>query len=141
MKIRYIFPLVVGLGVLSGCEQNLLDTVPNDRISSDIFWKTERDAILASNGLYPALDGVNIFAIEGVTDISHVNQGFQVEAKIEKGIHDALNSRPQAEWTAAYRGIRLANDFLANIDKVQTTTTALIARLKGEARTLSLIHI
>ncbi|MCA0231096.1 MAG: RagB/SusD family nutrient uptake outer membrane protein [Bacteroidetes bacterium] len=136
MKIKYIFPLVVGLGVLSGCEQSLLDTVPNDRISSDIFWKTERDAILASNGLYPALDGVNIFAIEGVTDISHVNQVFQVESNIEKGIHDALNSRPQSEWTAAYRGIRLANDFLANIDKVQTTNTALIARLKGEARTL-----
>lgn len=136
MTIKYILPALLTVGLLTGCEKDLLETVPNDRVSSDIFWKTEKDATLASNGLYPALDGVNIFAIDGVTDIAHVNQVFQVESNIEKGIHDALNSRPQTEWTSAYRGIRLANDFLGNIGTVETTNTAFIARLKGEARTL-----
>jgi len=136
MNIKHILPALLTIGLLTSCEKDLLDTIPNDRISSDIFWKTEKDATLASNGLYPSLDGVNIFAIDGVTDIAHVNQVFQVESNIEKGIHDALNSRPQAEWTSAYRGIRLANDFLGNIGTVETTNTAFIARLKGEARTL-----
>ncbi|RDB06066.1 RagB/SusD family nutrient uptake outer membrane protein [Runella aurantiaca] len=136
MNIKHILPALLTIGLLTSCEKDLLDTVPNDRISSDIFWKTEKDATLASNGLYPSLDGVNIFAIDGVTDIAHVNQVFQVESNIEKGIHDALNSRPQTEWTSAYRGIRLANDFLGNIGTVQTANTAFIARLKGEARTL-----
>ncbi|MDF7816988.1 RagB/SusD family nutrient uptake outer membrane protein [Runella sp. MFBS21] len=136
MKIKHIIPAIAVVSLLASCERGLLETIPNDRISSEIFWKTEKDATLASNGLYPALDGVNIFAIEGITDIAHVNQVFQAESNIEKGIYDALNSRPQAEWTAAYRGIRLANDFLTNIDKVQTTNTAFIARLKAEARTL-----
>ena len=136
MKIKHIIPAIAVISLLASCERGLLETIPNDRISSEIFWKTEKDATLASNGLYPALDGVNIFAIEGITDIAHVNQVFQAESNIEKGIYDALNSRPQTEWTAAYRGIRLANDFLTNIDKVQTTNTAFIARLKAEVRTL-----
>lgn len=124
------------LFLLSSCANNLLETIPNDRISSDIFWKTEKDATLASNGLYPSLDALSIFDIDGVTDIAHTNQLYQAEANIEKGDYNALNSRPLTEWTNAYKGIRLANDFLGNVDKVQTINTDLISRLKGEARTL-----
>ncbi|MGG7662619.1 hypothetical protein [Dyadobacter sp. BHUBP1] len=46
---------VLTLG-LASCDSGLLETVPNDRLSEDLFWKTENDAKLAVNSLYTDLD-------------------------------------------------------------------------------------
>lgn len=122
--------------LFTACKKDLLETLPTDRISTEIFWKTENDAKLASNGIYTYLDDLNLFAWDGITDIGHTNQLFQTEAIVEQGIFDALNSRISNEWTNAYIGIHAANYFLENIDKVPTTNTTLINQLKGEAKTL-----
>lgn len=130
-------PFVMGLTfIISGCEKNLLETIPNDRLASDLFWKTENDATLAVNAAYPYLDGTNIFAWDAVTDIGHTNAFFSNEALVEKGSYDALNSRIFTEYNTAYQGIARSNTVLDNIDRVVTTNTALINRLKAEARVL-----
>ena len=125
---------VVLLTSLFSCKENLLDPVPNDRISTAIFWKTETDALLAANAAYTYLWGQNLFALDGVSDIGHTNEVFNVNSFIESGSYDASNSRVTAEWTNAYTGIATVNDFLENVDRVTTTNTALIERLKGELR-------
>ena len=48
---------VLTLG-LASCDSGLLETVPNDRLSEDLFWKTENDAKLAVNSLYTDLDSI-----------------------------------------------------------------------------------
>jgi hypothetical protein len=126
--------LVISLGV--SCKKDLLNTIPNDRLSTDVFWKTENDAKLAVNAIYPFLDGPNIFSWDGTSDIGHTNQIFQAEALLEQGVFDAQNSRVLTEWTNAYAGIASSNFFLDNVDKVPTTNTALINQWKGEAKTL-----
>lgn len=119
-----------------GCGKELLDTTPTDRISTEIFWKTEKDATLAANAVYTYLEGVTIFGWDGLTDIGHRNTLFAVEASIERGQYDALNSKVAAEWTDAYTGIRAANNFLDNVGRITTTNTTVINRLKGEVKVL-----
>ena len=138
MKLLYkslVFAFVASIA-LSACKRNILETVPNDRVSSTIYWKTETDAIYGVNAVYTSLDAVNLFVLDGVTDIGHTNTTFTVEYNIENGTYDASHSRIQSEWQNGYRGVFLANDVFANIDRVTTSNTALIQRLKAEARVL-----
>ncbi|MEJ7828768.1 MAG: RagB/SusD family nutrient uptake outer membrane protein, partial [Segetibacter sp.] len=136
IKILSLFTLVVVL--YTGCNKDLLKTTPNDRLSSDIFWKTEEDATFAANGVYTYLDQVSsFFSWDALTDIGHVNRiNSGQETLIERGQYDGTFTRILNEWTRLYAGIRSANSFLANVDQVKTTNQALIDRLKGEVRVL-----
>lgn len=134
---KYILLILLSLsGIISSCKKDILETVPNDRVSSTIYWRTESDAIYGVNSVYSALDAVNLFVLDGVSDIGHTNTTFTVEFNIENGTYDASHSRIQTEWQSTYRGIFLANDVLANIDKITSSNTALIDRLKAETRVL-----
>lgn len=134
--VRYLF-LFIAAGWISSCSKDLLDTVPNDRLSETLFWKTQSDAEVAVNSLYRDLDGQNILAWDAFTDIAHVNQPFAVDAFIELGTYDATSSRVLTEWSNAYTGIAADNYFLGNVDKIQVITdSAAFKRYKAEARFL-----
>jgi len=121
---------------LSSCDSNLLETVPNDRLLEGLFWKTKRDAELAVNSIYTDLDSTNLISWDGMTDIAHINQPFDADAYIEEGSYDATSSRIYGEWKKAYRGIRAANYFLENADKISDLNPTLLKQFKGEARAL-----
>ncbi|WP_199768511.1 RagB/SusD family nutrient uptake outer membrane protein [Sphingobacterium sp. HMA12] len=123
--------------VTAGCDKDLLDAIPTDRLSENIFWKSQTDAELAVNALYNDLDGAEIFYLDALTDIAHVNQPFAVDAYIEQGTYDASSSRVYNTWNSAYKGIGAANYFLANVNRIEgSKNEALIARYIGEARVL-----
>lgn len=137
MKInlnKYIYLAVTLLGI--SCNKELLNTIPNDRITSNIFWTTEKDAIIASNALYTFLDGTEQLHRDVFTDIAHTNTQYGDYKAIELGSYNALNSVIEAEWVNDYKGIRAANYFLENVDKIETINVELITRLTGEARFL-----
>jgi hypothetical protein len=138
MKRNYITGLLLVLSAgFYACSKDLLDTVPNDRLSENVFWKTQADAEVAVNALYRDLDSTNIFALDAFTDIGHVNQPFAVDAFIELGTYDATSSKVLAEWSRAYAGIAAANYFLANAGKIPVITdSAAVNRYKAEARFL-----
>lgn len=134
--VGFVF-LALSIGLtLTSCDRELLDTVPNDRLAENLFWKTENDARLAANSLYTDLDSTNIITWDAMTDIAHTNQPFDVQAYVELGQYDATSSKIYGEWAKAYKGIRACNYFLQNVDKVTSTNTALINQFKGEARAL-----
>ncbi|MFT3933589.1 MAG: RagB/SusD family nutrient uptake outer membrane protein [Chitinophagaceae bacterium] len=136
-KSNYHYLFIIAITILSSCSKNLLDTVPNDRLSGSVFWKTQSDAEVAVNALYRDLDGTNIFAWDAFTDLAHVNQPFAVDAFIELGTYDATSSKILSEWSNAYTGIAAANYFLDNVDKIPTITdSATFKRYKAEARFL-----
>lgn len=136
MKKYFFITIYIFVWLLSGCKKDLLETIPNDRLSTELFWKTDNDGVLAVNAAYNYLDGTNIFFWDGITDIGHSNYSFNPEAYIEKGTTDALNSKFFNEYNSAYDGIARCNNVLDNIDKIPTSNTTLINRLKGEARAL-----
>ncbi|MET1057950.1 MAG: RagB/SusD family nutrient uptake outer membrane protein [Pedobacter sp.] len=138
--MKFIYKLSL-LGLLtamgfSACRKELLDPQPSDRVSENIFWNTENDALLATNALYTDLDSVNVFTWDALTEIAHTNQNFDTQAFIELGTYDISNAKIYNEWSGAYKGIRATNYFLENIDKVQSSNTALINRFKAEAKVL-----
>lgn len=135
MKIR-IFVIAISVITLSSCSKDLLDTTPTDRLATELFWKTDNDAVLASNAVYTYLEGTTIFSWDGMSDMGHTNQSFATEALIERGQFDALNPKVLAEWTNYFKGIGAANSFLANVDKIVAQNTQLIEVLKAEVRTL-----
>lgn len=135
MKKYFSFILIAAF--LYSCSKDLLDTVPNDRLSENVFWKTQADAEVAVNSLYRDLDGQNILAWDAFTDIAHVNQPFAVDAFIELGTYDATSSKILTEWSNAYTGIAADNYFLANVDKIPVITDSnTFKRYKAEARFL-----
>ncbi|TLV03451.1 RagB/SusD family nutrient uptake outer membrane protein [Dyadobacter luticola] len=134
--IQYFFFAAAATFALASCDADLLETAPNDRLLENLFWKSEGDARLAVNAIYTDLDSTNIFSWDGVTDIAHTNQSFNIDAYIEAGSYDATSSKVYSEWRKAYRGIRASNYFLENVDKIPSTNTALINQFKGEARVL-----
>lgn len=124
--------------LLQACNKGLLETVPNDRISTEIFWKTDNDATLAVNAIYTymAESADHFIGWDNMSDIVFTNPTGPVEAAIAQGQFNALNSRISGDWNTYYAGIRAANSFMKHVDQVQTANPALISRLKGEVRTL-----
>ncbi|WP_207534545.1 RagB/SusD family nutrient uptake outer membrane protein [Desertivirga arenae] len=135
-KLKVPVLLIAAALTIISCRKDILDTVPNDRLSEELFWKSENDAKLAVNALYTRLDSTNVLAWDAMSDIAHTNQNFNTNAYIELGTYDATSPKVLSEWVLAYKGIRAANYFLDNVDKVPVTTPSLINQLKGEARTL-----
>jgi hypothetical protein len=134
-KLNIALILILACGSWS-CSEDLLETVPNDRISLEIFWRTPNDALLALNSLYNDLEGVNLLSFDALTDIAHTNEPFDVQAYIEQGSYDALNNKIYNTWANAYKGIAAANTFLENVDKIAFSDEALLNRYKAEARVL-----
>lgn len=123
-----------------GCQSDLLDTIPNDRISTTIFWKTTADAEFAANAIYPTLDGLNFLSYDGLTDVALTNPPFNANVDIQRGFTTSATPRFLTEWNNAYIGIRRANDFMDNIDRVEGGDPNIINRLKGEAMTIRAYH-
>jgi hypothetical protein len=138
MKNYKIIALIfAGAVLLPGCNPDLLNTIPNDRVSSEIYWKTENDAVLASNAVYTYLEtAANFTNWDAMSDIGHVTLGWREESLMEKGSFDATFAKILNEWNDAYKGIQAANAFLSNVDKIPVTDQAKIDQLKGEVRTL-----
>lgn len=137
MKCFIKIILVSSIITLFGSCENILETIPNDRISSEIYWKTEDDAKLAANAVYTFLDNIpTYFSWDGMSDIGHTNVPFNAYAIIEIGQHDALHDVIFNFWTNSYAGIRSANSFLQNVDRVETVNLQNIEIMKGEIKVL-----
>lgn len=130
-KLQYI-----GLGValssagLMSCQPDLLETIPNDRISKEIFWQTLDDAEFAANAVYPTLDGTSIFSYDGLSDHLLTNHPFNANVELQRGFGTIASGRYFNEWEDAYQAIRRANDFMDNIDQVEASNQEAINRLK-----------
>lgn len=123
--------------VLMSCNEDLLNTAPKDRLSSDLFWQTEQDAILASNGIYSILGGHwRYFSMDAYTDIAHWILQWRAESGVEKHTYDASNNVIASEWSYYYSIIQASSSFLENVDLVEEMDEGLKSRLKAEAKTL-----
>lgn len=128
--------LVLFILLLTNSCENILETVPNDRISSSIYWKTDVDAEYAANAIYNYLDGIRIFQYDALTDILHTNIQFADLAQMERGEYDAHMEFIQSVWSESYKGIRAANAFLENVGKIETLNQGKLNVLSAEVRTI-----
>lgn len=136
-NLKNIFLLAVVAISSGGCNKDLLTTVPDDRISTAIFWKSDKDAILASNAIYANMEDLYTwFYWDPMSDIGYFQYQYIDESLLLKGTYDASLVKIQTVWQKSYKCIQSANIFLDNVDKVNTIDPALILRLKGEVKVL-----
>lgn len=130
--------VLFSLVVLNGCQKDLLNIAPNDRLATELFWKTENDAVLAINAAYPTVldDGVTLFQRDAFTDIGHVSDYFNANALIEKNTYDASNSTIATQWSNLWIGVSKTNFVLDNIGAIPVTNKAKVDRVRAEAKVL-----
>ncbi|WP_375434259.1 RagB/SusD family nutrient uptake outer membrane protein [uncultured Hymenobacter sp.] len=137
------------LGLLAGCGKDYLDEQPRDRITSEIFYKTETDAIQATNAAYAELVRYGMFnySLWGIGDVMSDNStlgGGGGSDGIEFQQLDNYNipsSNPliTAHWRSCYLGIGRANLVLANVPAI-TMNEDLKKRSLGEAQFLRALY-
>lgn len=134
MQSKYFIAAIILIDLtLASCGKDFLERPPQDQLSQNTFWKTEKDAYSALNGIY----GVSLDYLEsaiyndGATDNAHAQYPWESNATaISLGdITSSLN----AGWE--FGDIQRANYFLENVDKV-TMDASLKDRFKAEARFL-----
>jgi starch-binding outer membrane protein, SusD/RagB family len=121
------------------CKDDLLDTVPNDRVRSEIYWTNDNDAKMATNAIYSKLDSaVRLIKYDAFSDIGHVNEFFTPLALVEQNRYDNSSAIILEEWRHAYTTIQQANFVLDNIGKIPVTTTneKILKQYNGEAMAL-----
>ncbi|MDR1381059.1 MAG: RagB/SusD family nutrient uptake outer membrane protein [Tannerella sp.] len=122
--------------ILAGCA-DLLDTVPTDRLSSEVYWQTDKDAEYAANAIYQFLESpVTILGRDVMSDIARSTFETSDETKVEASIADPQTNIFQNTWNDLYKGIRRCNDYMANVDKITPADAALVNRVTSEVRTL-----
>jgi hypothetical protein len=137
-SIKILSLVIAATLVCQSCDDDFLVTVPDDRLSTELFWKTDNDAIYGANAVYRHLtEGAGIFTSwDAMTDIGMTHTPNLAIALLAQGQIDPLSTRVAGEWSNAYSGIRAANSFFANVDRVETKDPALIPRLKGEVKVI-----
>ncbi len=134
-RINYIMAFWLAY-MLTACE-DALETIPTDRLSSDVFWQTNNDARLASNACYDKLLNFDpVLFFECLSDIGHRNYYSNDWSVMEKGTADAQATIFYDVWKNLYQGIRACNNYLANVGRIESTDPAELDTYTAEVRTL-----
>ena len=132
---KYFILLVLSFAVI-GCS-DVLDTIPTNRLSSEVFWQTDKDAEFGANAAYRFLESHGtLLGRDILTDFARATFETSDETKVEASIADPQTAIFQNAWRDMYQGIRRCNDYMANIDKVTVTDQTKVNRFTSEVRTL-----
>ncbi|WP_340103301.1 RagB/SusD family nutrient uptake outer membrane protein [Rhodohalobacter sp. 8-1] len=131
-----ILVFVIAIGVTS-CDDELLTTVPTDRVSSATFWGSERDFNTGLNGAYDRMMGVNLDPIyfDGATEIAYSHADWMRQHEYVMGRANALSGWSAGIWARNFTGISRANEILARLEQVESgvLTPDATDRIRGEA--------
>lgn len=143
MKKTFIILILSGC-IATSCNQNLLDTAPDDSYTAGEFWKNEKQATAALTGAYQELTNTGLYGgdatpllEETATPNAYCYGNTSSWNSIAEGLQSAATGGIiTARWAACYGGIGRVNTFLANVDKVPDMDEDLKTRMKGEAHFL-----
>lgn len=149
--MKKIYVLALGLAVmLSSCEEEFLNVVPQTKVLENNFYRTVDDAEMALIGCYDGFqrttsNGSNSFYV--VSEVLSDNafggtgntdgRGYQVFDRFDMSESPSDNNLLEGTWADYYAGIFRCNTLLSKLDGIsfgEGTTTR--ARIEGEARFL-----
>lgn len=139
MKHKIISILII-LVLFSACENDLLEKAPKTTLNPDIFWKNEKDVLVALNGLYPILPGIEWIDRDMWSDIAvsanPVNNRRITGTMLSSHADSQGEATPLELWRGYYRSITATNYFLENIPDIGKIdiNPVLYSRVKAEAR-------
>ena len=144
MKKIVVFFATVSL-LLSSC--NDLDTSPLSALDQDDFFKSDKDAILALNGVYATeVDNESVviaYLVDLASDASKSGETMLGGSggSLSTLLYDATNSYPYWAWAGSYYGITNANALIDALENPNSTVSEGIRkRVIGEAKFLRAYH-
>lgn len=138
MKKNILISLGLAVSIaLFGCDSGL-DISPSGSVTEDSYWQRDTDAVTAVNAVYAEMDGPTMVKqLDGVTDIGfRALTGPGTLYDVGQGNIETSNGAIEGIWNRYYRGVRKANDVIANIDQVEIGDEELLERVEAEARFL-----
>jgi starch-binding outer membrane protein, SusD/RagB family len=144
MRKTFLVYVALILGVLfvpMSCNQDFLDTAPQDRVSSAATWAdgSLSQAFVFNVYAFLGYGGFEEQALASVTDEAMFTHSGRNINRFTEGSEDAGEPAWQSDtwtWPVMYRAIRGANVAIENLPKATFTDTQLKDRLLGEAHFL-----
>lgn len=140
MKRSALLKAILILGIIlgsTGCSDNFLKTVPSDRLSSETFWKNEKDFNTALNGTYRMMTGLtlDIMYFDGITEIASAHADWIRQHEYVMGRANALSPWSAEIWEQLFTGITRANMILNHLKtlKDRTLSAETVGRIRGQA--------
>ena len=137
--------LLLSLGLLTGCGEKFLDEQPRDQLTTANFYKTESDALLATNAAYSQLSrgGQYNLALWGIGDIMSDNSNTggggggdgDYAIQLDQFNIPSTNRMTTALWAGCYVGIGAANLVIQKVPAINMNA-GLRARCVAEAKFL-----
>lgn len=130
--LLYILCLA-GIYSFTSCDA-FLDAAPQDQISNDKFWKSEKDAEKLIIDLYAStMPGSGIFWDECMSDNAYLAYDWWGgQQQVANGSHTTYSDAANGVWDA-YSTIRKCWFLLEGMDQVTFNSEATKNRIKGEA--------
>jgi hypothetical protein len=138
-KIYFLFILLFALNI--GCNDNFLDRVPYNGLSSSMIFDSDKNAVMAINGVYTTLAKnsfdsnffmfISTLGPEGVS-VGRTNVGMSWA----QGIGTTREASVTSVYKNMYRAIMYANEVILGLDGNTKVTESLRTRLIGEAKFL-----
>ena len=140
------FLLTLGLLTTTGCGEKFLEETPRDQLTTQNFYKTESDAILATNAAYSQLSrkGQYNYSLWGIGDIMSDNSntggggGGDGAEEIQLDQFNIPSSNPMTSslWAGCYVGIGTANLVIQKVPTIANMSPTIRTRCVGEAQFL-----
>ena len=137
------FLLSLGLLTTTGCGEKFLDESPRDQLTTQNFYKTETDAILATTAAYSQLSrgGQYNRALWCIGDIMSDNSNTggggggdgDYAIQLDEFRIPSTNRMTTALWAGCYVGIGTANLVLQRVPGITNMSPTIRARCLGEA--------
>lgn len=137
---RIYFIIAVGVfAAISGCNSDLLDQDPLDRLSPATFYQNENELKMALMGVYNGLreneTPVHWFQFDFMSDDAFCEHAWQGSLEFGSWTHNSSSWAAGAKWARAYSLIVRANTFLENAEAAPVDE-AVKTQMKAEARFL-----
>jgi hypothetical protein len=140
-----IIIVIFSIGLLSGCEDQLLNQTPRGELTDPSFFETEEHAIQATNATYATLRDYNAHSLPwiGMTEVASddADKGSSTSDSPEMQAIDNFTFTPTnglfgGPWDGYFQGIFRANLAINGIPNVESISDNISDRLIGENKFL-----
>lgn len=125
--------------ILVGCQNDLLDKNPKDRLSPSTFFQDETQSKMALMGVYNAIQPnatpTHFYQFEFMSDNGYCQAAWQGSNEVGSWSTNSTSWAPYAKWTQDYAIISRANEFIQDIANANVTD-AVKEQMTAEAKFL-----
>jgi hypothetical protein len=141
-KTVWFSSLMITMAFFTACD-DILEENPVVQLSTEQFYQTETDALAGLTGAYAQLkDGVGYYRQQFLSNLhaaSDQGNSSWKHGNFRKGTIVSTDQNLRNPWNEMYRGIRDANNIIAQVPAINMDET-LKARVLGEAKFLRGLH-